>query len=90
MYTNDISTGIGIVYSDPAAPIKVAFTVGVELMGTWVPDNVAQAYAARRVLQSVMATMCTEVEQESKGLEGRRISDLITLFVVCQSRREVY
>jgi hypothetical protein len=43
VYTNDISTDIGMVYSVPAAPIKVAFTVGVELMGNWVPGNVAQA-----------------------------------------------
>jgi hypothetical protein len=63
VYTNDISTGIGMVYSAPAAPIKVAFTVGVELMGTWVPDKLAHAYAARRVLQSVMATMYAAVEQ---------------------------
>ena len=35
--------------------INVVFTVGAELMGIWVPDNDTQAYAARRVLQSVIA-----------------------------------
>jgi hypothetical protein len=45
---------MGMVYSAPAAPIKVAFMVAAGLMGTWVPDNFAQAYAARSVLHSVI------------------------------------
>jgi hypothetical protein len=46
---------MGMVYSAPPAPINVALTVGAEFMGIWVPDSDAQAYAARRVLQSVIA-----------------------------------
>ena len=46
---------MGMVYSTPPAPINVAFTVGAWLMGIWVPDNDTQAYAAKRVLQSVIA-----------------------------------
>lgn len=78
MYTKDMSTGIGMVYSAPAAPIKVAFTVGVEPMGTWVPDNAAQAYAARSVLQSVMAAMgdgsCLGLLRPGAKKAGERIS----------------
>jgi len=48
-------TGMGMVCSAPPAPINVAFTVGAELMGIWVPDSDTQAYAAKRVLQSVIA-----------------------------------
>ena len=46
---------MGMVYSAPPAPINVAFTMGAWLMGIWVPDSDTQAYAARRVLQSVIA-----------------------------------
>ena len=55
MNINDISTGMGTVYSAPPTPIIVALSVGAELTGTWVPDSDIQAYAARRVLQSVIA-----------------------------------
>jgi hypothetical protein len=77
VYTSDISTGMGMVYSAPAAPIKVAFTVGVELMGIWVPDIDAQAYAARRVLHSVIAAMyglfCTGLRTPQSKKAGERI-----------------
>lgn len=37
VYAKVMSTGMGMVYSAPAAPIKVAFIVGAELMVCW-PD----------------------------------------------------
>jgi hypothetical protein len=52
-----MSTGMGRVYSAPAAPIKVAFTVGAELMDTWVAGKFAQAYAAKSVRHSVMEAL---------------------------------
>ena len=50
-----MSTGIEMVYSAPAAPMRVALIVGAVPMVIWLPYWYAQAYAARRVLQSVMA-----------------------------------
>jgi hypothetical protein len=46
---------MGVVYSAPPAPINVVFTVGARLTGIRIPDSDTQAYAARRVLQSVIA-----------------------------------